>query len=90
MIERALEILNAAVVIDFEAVEDLIEHRVPFCGGDDIADLITDSMGRISALALLNTVLESMGANKIAAVYNDKNGDLIGFKIAALLIPPRD
>lgn len=84
-IKDILDSLNKAVQLDNGAMHSLITNRIP-CSQDFAKDSILVCMGShqtpneyasVTALGLLNGVLEDLGYPKVAASYQD--GKFLGF-----------
>ena len=81
--QNAVDALNQAFSRDPEAISNLLAQRVTCNEGlaDDPHVQVAESKGQftLSAIGLINGVMVSIGAQKIAARFDDKTEKLIGF-----------
>ena len=94
--QEVIDVLNGALALDREAVEVLVEQRVP-CN-EALADHPTiqvqgdDSGAAVGLLGVLNGLFgtDEEGWGPIAAVFDDDDGHLIRFEVASRAQLPSD
>ena len=76
VMSAALNLLNELVARDRDAIEKLIEKRVPTNGElDEHPDAVLNSSGHLGALGLFNSLVSRMtGGRRVMAVYDGPDG----------------